>query len=43
MANCGILCEIFSRKLLIELTLILKETTILPDEFIFKERDDKLK
>lgn len=37
LANCPILCSMFSKELRTELTQIFEEDTILPDEFIFYE------
>ncbi|CAD8152036.1 unnamed protein product [Paramecium octaurelia] len=41
LASYKLLCETFSRKLIIELTQILKEQTIQPDEYVFLEDEPK--
>ncbi|CAD8183738.1 unnamed protein product [Paramecium octaurelia] len=41
LANYKLICQTFSRKLLIELTQILIEQTIQPDEYVFLENEIK--
>jgi hypothetical protein len=41
LANWQTFCKIFSKTLLIELTQIFSESTILPDEYIISENEDR--
>lgn len=41
LADCEFMVDIFSNKFLIEVSMIVKEMTIYPDEYIFHEYEDK--